>query len=88
MPGFDRTGPSGQGPRTGRGLGPCGSGTGFRRGRGMGFARGFGPRRGLGPRYDEQAEPTKEEQRMLLEAELQGLEAERKELEARLKELR
>ncbi|MEX0988637.1 MAG: DUF5320 domain-containing protein [Bacteroidales bacterium] len=23
MPGFDRTGPNGQGPRTGRGLGKC-----------------------------------------------------------------
>jgi hypothetical protein len=25
MPGGDRTGPYGQGPRTGRGLGPCGT---------------------------------------------------------------
>jgi hypothetical protein len=24
MPGFDRTGPAGQGPRSGRGLGKCG----------------------------------------------------------------
>ena len=24
MPGFDRTGPAGQGPRTGRGMGKCG----------------------------------------------------------------
>ncbi|MBW1741526.1 MAG: DUF5320 domain-containing protein [Deltaproteobacteria bacterium] len=24
MPGFDRTGPTGEGPRTGRGLGKCG----------------------------------------------------------------
>ena len=28
MPGFDRTGPTGQGPRTGRGLGQCGRGGG------------------------------------------------------------
>lgn len=34
MPGFDRTGPQGRGPETGRGLGPCGRGLGrggFRR---------------------------------------------------------
>ncbi|MCD4760218.1 DUF5320 family protein [archaeon] len=30
MPGYDRTGPRGRGPRTGRGLGPCGRG--YRRG--------------------------------------------------------
>ena len=34
MPNFDRTGPQGMGPRTGRGMGPCG---GFNRG---GFGRG------------------------------------------------
>lgn len=26
MPGFDKTGPDGEGPLTGRGLGPCGKG--------------------------------------------------------------
>jgi len=26
MPGFDKTGPMGQGPMTGRGFGPCGLG--------------------------------------------------------------
>lgn len=40
MPGFDGTGPNGQGPRTGRGMGNCdqaqGQGRGFGRGRGMG----------------------------------------------------
>jgi len=62
MPGFDRTGPLGMGPRTGWGRGLCGSGisraagTGwFGRGRGMG--RGLwclGPGRGgsfLRPRF-------------------------------------
>ncbi|AEB09437.1 DUF5320 domain-containing protein [Desulfobacca acetoxidans] len=39
MPGFDGTGPRGQGPGTGWGMGPCG--TGFRRGYGGGFGRGF-----------------------------------------------
>ena len=44
MPGFDRTGPRGVGPRTGWGRGPCGAGMAF--GRGWGFGRGFG--RGFG----------------------------------------
>ncbi len=30
MPGYDRTGPAGMGPRTGRGLGPCGRGYWYR----------------------------------------------------------
>ncbi len=40
MPGFDGTGPWGQGPGTGWGQGPCGAGR--RRGYGRGFGRGFG----------------------------------------------
>ena len=53
MPGFDRTGPNGQGPMTGGGFGRCGNrrnldetfqgrglGRGFRGGRGAGFGRG------------------------------------------------
>ena len=59
MPGGDRTGPSGKGPRTGRGLGPCGTtekqlednrglgrGLGRGPGRGLGLGRGRGRRRG------------------------------------------
>ena len=54
MPGGDRTGPAGYGPRTGRGLGYCAGystpgytrGGGFGRGRGRGWGRGFG--RGFG----------------------------------------
>ena len=54
MPGGDRTGPMGEGPASGRGMGYCrgddeldGWGAGFGRGRGGG--RGFGGRgRGLG----------------------------------------
>jgi len=54
MPSGDRTGPSGYGPRTGRGLGYCSGydspgftkgaplcGGGFGRGRGRGFGHGF-----------------------------------------------
>ncbi len=36
MPRFDGAGPQGQGPMTGRGMGPCGRGRGFKRG-----CRGF-----------------------------------------------
>ena len=61
MPGFDRTGPLGQGPMTGGGFGYCGTGgqrQGYRPvGRAFygGFGAGFGSRgrfgRGLGPGY-------------------------------------
>jgi len=59
MPRGDGTGPRGQGSRTGRGMGPCGTGTeelpvseeniGFfrRLGRGLGFGRS-GQGRGMG----------------------------------------
>lgn len=59
MPAGDRTGPRGEGPQTGRGLGYCSGyaspgytkgvprgGGGFGRGRGFGFGRGYG--RGFG----------------------------------------
>ena len=60
MPGFDRTGPEGEGSRTGRGMGKCNpknnvtddtlQGRGQGRGRGFGRARGggFGHRHGYG----------------------------------------
>lgn len=60
MPRFNRTGPTGQGPLTGRGMGPCneryvdaspraGYGRGLGVGRGIGArGRGLGAGRGLG----------------------------------------
>lgn len=57
MPGGDRTGPMGAGPRTGRAMGYCAGystpgfmypGFGYGYGRGMGFGRGFGRGMGLG----------------------------------------
>jgi len=46
MPAFDGTGPRGQGPMTGKGMGPCGKGNGVGRGAGFGCRRFM--RRGLG----------------------------------------
>lgn len=58
MPGFDKTGPTGEGPMTGRRMGACagqerdgrpfGGGFGFRN---RGAGRGFGRRQGFGRGY-------------------------------------
>ena len=58
MPGLDRTGPQGQGPRTGRQMGKCASReTSTEKeqltentGKGKGMGRGMGKRLGLGRR--------------------------------------
>ena len=64
MPNRDKTGPMGQGPLTGRGLGPCGQGTGRNFGRGFGCGRGFG--RGLGRYFGWNQPQTEEEQKQSL----------------------
>ncbi len=46
MPGYDRTGPWGEGPRTGGGFGFCGTQARDAGGLGRGFGRGFGLRGG------------------------------------------
>ncbi len=60
MPGFDRTGPQGQGPMTGGARGLCNPRTigygsqfagGFGYGRGRGYGRGFGRGMGMGYGY-------------------------------------
>ncbi|HRX15030.1 MAG TPA: DUF5320 domain-containing protein [Spirochaetota bacterium] len=81
MPGFNGTGPFGNGPMTGRGLGPCGQGraAGYGYGRGMGFGRrgagfGFGAR--FFGAYERPYEPTLEElrqQRDLLEKQIESM---------------
>ena len=82
MPRQDRTGPLGQGPMTGRGLGPCGSG----------MRRGFG--RGMGWRcwgrfpYAEPVTLTKDEEKKILEAELKEINLEKQDIEKRLKEIK
>ena len=74
MPRFDGTGPWGDSPASGRGLGPCGRG---------GWRRGYGRRRffGFRPRI------TEVEEKELLENEVTNLEEELKEIKARLNEL-
>jgi len=60
MPNRDKKGPTGQGPLTGRGLGPCQGGT-----RGVfGCGRGFG--RGLGRFFGWNQPQTKEEQKQVM----------------------
>jgi len=69
MPGGDRSGPMGEGPRTGRGMGYCsgyegpsytrpGPGYGYGRGFGPGFGRGFGPGFGWGRGWRHRAYAT------------------------------
>ena len=45
MPNFDKTGPEGKGPNTGRGMGTCNSKTPKGRGQGRGFGRKIGNRK-------------------------------------------
>jgi hypothetical protein len=75
MPGYDRTGPSGFGPRSGKGFGKCG--------------RIFGQcGRGFGFRYPRQTSLTKSEEKKILEEELKDVEEEKKEIKKRIEELK
>lgn len=88
MPGKNGTGPLGNGPLTGRGLGPCnGTNRGQYYGCGRGFGRGFGRGlgRGMGFGYNstygynrsiEAHEMTQEEQKDMLNIEKEYLENE------------
>ncbi|MBU5688722.1 MAG: DUF5320 domain-containing protein [Candidatus Aenigmarchaeota archaeon] len=89
MPGRDGTGPFGEGPLTGRGLGPCGKGLAWR--------RGFKNRRfwRLQPwYYSRMPELSMDEQKKFLQEELEEikeeikiLEKEKEEIENKLKVL-
>ncbi len=83
MPAFDKTGPQGQGPMTGRGMGRCGSGV--RMGRGMGQCLGYG--RGLGRYFGWNAPITIEEQKEDLSEYKKALLEELEDIEKREKEL-
>ena len=91
MPAQDRTGPLGQGPLTGRGLGLCGAG--LARGLRRGFGRGFGLRRFANiplasPIMQEPVVLTGKEEKQILEQGLKDLKTEMQEIEKRLKELK
>ncbi|HPI24378.1 MAG TPA: DUF5320 domain-containing protein [Candidatus Paceibacterota bacterium] len=82
MPRFDGTGPNGQGPMTGRGLGPCADGrprVGWRR-YFRGFGRRFGLGGGFGRDYSNQPSMTKDEKKEWLQTEKEAIEEELKDL--------
>lgn len=81
MPNNDGTGPNGEGPRTGRMHGPCGRGYHM-----QGNNRGMG-RMGFGRNRFSESSLSKEEQKRLLETELNELETEKEAIKRRLQEL-
>lgn len=83
MPRFDGTGPLGTGPGTGWGLGPCGAGIAWRKGKGL--RAGFGWRRLLS--YCPMATLTKKEEKEILAEEAAVLEKELKAIKTRLAKL-
>jgi len=101
MPGGDRTGPMGQGPLTGRGLGFCsgntnpsglGLGRGYGQGLGRGFGRGYwGRGRFFNLRYNnpvsESQVSSKEDEKVYLEDLVKNLEKEIKDVHKRIQEL-
>jgi len=79
MPGYDKTGPIGMGPKTGKGFGPCGLGLGWR--------RHFGAGRGLGRYFNWMCPQNPKDQKKALidykkalEEELEDVNKEEKEL--------
>ena len=72
MPGLDKTGPTGQGSRTGRGLCLCGGG--MRRGFGCWGGYGFGFRRFISPKNELAALADEEK---MLEEELAAIHEEK-----------
>lgn len=86
MPRGDRTGPAGQGPRTGRGMGYCAGYSnpgflagGFGRGRGMGYGRAMMPCANFQPTDEKQV---LEDEREALKSELEAVKKRLSELES------
>jgi len=84
MPGFDKTGPWGLGPKTGRGLGPCGGGRAWKRGWGYknGYRWGWGYKKFISPK-DELA--ILEEEEKILNEELEAIRKEKSTLKEQQK---
>lgn len=74
MPRFNGTGPKGQGPMSGRGLGPCGGGMGRGFGGRGGYGRGYGFRRFISPKNEMSA---LEDEEKVLEEELAAVREEK-----------
>ena len=97
MPGGDRTGPAGMGPKTGRGAGHCAGlstagyantmpGRGFARGRGgRGFGRGMGFR-WMNP-YANGSAPSSKDEAVMLKAQASSMQSEINSINVRIKEL-
>lgn len=82
MPQFDKTGPAGAGPRTGRGAGQCGGGMVYGRcGCGFGYGR-------FNRWYPAQPKLTKKEEAEILTEEAEMLQKDIEEVKRRLDELK
>jgi hypothetical protein len=79
MPNFDKTGPMGQGPMTGKGFGPCGMGLGWR--------KRFGMERGMGRYFCWNWPQTKDDQQKALAEYLKALEEELEDVKKEMEEL-
>jgi hypothetical protein len=79
MPKFDGTGPLGFGPGSGRGMGPCGAGMGWRRSRAFARFWGYG---------SYQPQITKREEVEILTDQAEMLERELETIKDRLAELK
>jgi hypothetical protein len=80
MPRRNQTGPMGMGPMTGRGMGPCGDGSG------LGMGRGYG-RVMCGWFYKKYQALPKNERKELLKSEIEDLKQEMQMVEEELKQL-
>lgn len=85
MPRFNRTGPAGMGPMTGRGLGPCGGGV--RRGAGRGRGMGYGMMTETCPWYGPMVKPTAKEEKEILNEQVEILKENLESVQKRLSEL-
>ncbi|MFH1590319.1 MAG: DUF5320 domain-containing protein [archaeon] len=90
MPRGDGSGPMGQGPLTGRGMGPCDRGFGNRGNFGRGCGRRFASRMSLQPQQPnkEQEQENLEQDLKTLEMEEERLNKEKDSMKKRLEELR
>lgn len=83
MPRLDKTGPKGQGPMTGRGVGSCGRMCGM----GMCFGRCQGYSRGLGKYFGWNNPQTKDEKIEDLKDYIKSLQEEKEDAEKKLTDL-